>query len=212
MQVGDSSSQPPWVFTPENGRTTADVDLYRTYARLHMRLFPYEWTYAQRIKTDESPLQRPLGLVHPELGTHPSDVYFFGDDLLVAPVITRGERTRSLVAPAGTWIDWWDASAHDSDGRTPLAIAAPLEKLPLLLRDGAIVPLLRPTIDTLASADDPDVESFVRDPGLQWARVAPGRPRRFTAWDGSSIERTTTGAIRVAGAGRGMPGTVARSG
>ena len=199
MQVGDSSSQPPWVFTPENGRTMADVDLYRTYARLHMRLFPYEWTYAQRIKIDGRPIQRPLGLVNPELGIHPSDVYFFGDDLLVAPVLTRGERTRSFVAPAGTWIDWWDGSAHDSDGHTPLAIDAPLTKLPLLLRDGAIVPLLRPTIDTLASAVDPDVESFVRDPGLLWVRVAPGRPRRFDAWDGSSIERTSAGAIRVAG-------------
>ncbi len=97
------------------------------------------------------------------------------------------------------WIDWWDGSAHDSDGHTPLAIDAPLAKLPLLLRDGAIVPLLRPIIDTLAGAVDPDVESFVRDPGLLWARVAPGRPRRFDAWDGSSIEHTSAGAIRVAG-------------
>ena len=101
MQVGDGSSQPPWVFTPENGRSDATVDVYRTYARLHMRLFPYEWTYAQRIAVDGRPILRPLGLAYPEMGIHPSDVYLFGDDLLVAPVLTRGERSRSVVVPAG---------------------------------------------------------------------------------------------------------------
>lgn len=82
------------VCTPENGRSDATVDVYRTYARLHTRLFPYEWTYALRIAVDGRPIPRPLGLAYPEMGIHPSDVYLFGDDLLVAPVLTRGERTR----------------------------------------------------------------------------------------------------------------------
>jgi alpha-D-xyloside xylohydrolase len=197
MQVGDGSSQPPWVFTPENGRTTKTVDVYRTYARLHMRLFPYEWTYAQRIKIDGRPIQRPLGLAHPEMGIHPSDVYLFGDELLVAPVVTRGERRRDVIAPAGTWIDWSDATPYASDGHAPIAIDAPLEKLPLLMRDGAIVPLLRPTIDTLAAADDPSVDSFARDPGRLYVRIAPGQPRRFDMWDGTRIERSADGSFRT---------------
>jgi alpha-D-xyloside xylohydrolase len=198
MEVGDGSSQPPWVFTADNGRSDATVDVYRTYARLHMRLFPYEWTYAQRIAVDGRPILRPLGLAYPELGIHPSDVYLFGDDLLVAPVLTRGERTRSVVAPSGSWIDWWDGTTYDSDGRSPIAIDAPVDKLPLLLRDGAIIPMLRPTIDTMAPADDLAVESFARDAGLLWVRVAPGRPRRFDLWDGTSIERGNDGSLRVA--------------
>ena len=43
-----------------------------------------------------------------------------------------------------------------------------------------------------------NVESFARDPGLLWVRVAPGRPRRFDLWDYSSIERMPDGAFRVA--------------
>jgi alpha-D-xyloside xylohydrolase len=198
MQVGDSSSQPPWVFTADNGRTASTVDVYRTYARLHMRLFPYEWTFAQRIATDGRPIQRPLGLAYPEMGIHPSDAYLFGDDLLVAPVLARGVTSRSVVVPEGSWIDWWDATPYASDGHAPISIDAPLDKLPLVLRDGAIVPMLRPTIDTLATADDPAVESFARDPGLLWARIAPGRPRRFALWDGASIERDAGGALLVA--------------
>jgi len=134
MQVGDSSSQPPWVFTPENGRNDTTVDIYRTYARLHMRLFPYEWTYAQRIALDGRPIQRPLGLAHPEMGIHPSDSYLFGDELLVAPVLTRGQRRREVVAPAGTWIDWWDGTTYTSYScrTTPRSaeIHAALAKLP----------------------------------------------------------------------------------
>ncbi len=198
MQVGDSSSQPPWVFTPENGRTKESVDVYRTYARLHLRLFPYEWTYAKRIAIDGKPIQRPLGLAHPELGIHPYDAYLFGEDLLVAPVVTRGERLRSVVAPSGAWIDWWDGARFQSDGRAPLAIDAPLEKLPLLLREGAIVPMLRPTIDTLFAADDPDVDSFARDPGVLWARLVPGLPRRFVLWDKTRIERANDGSMELA--------------
>jgi alpha-D-xyloside xylohydrolase len=199
MQVGDSSSQPPWVFTPENGRSMATVDVYRTYARLHMRLFPYEWTYAQRIEIDGRPIQRPLGLAHPELGIHPSDAYLFGDELLVAPVMTRGERRRDVVVPAGTWIDWWDGTPYASDGHAPIAIDAPLDKLPLVMRDGAIVPMLRPTIDTLAPVEGSRaIESYANDPGLLYVRVAPGRPRRFDLWDGTSIERGADGWLRVA--------------
>lgn len=195
MQVGDSSSQPPWVFTPDNGRDATSLDIYRTYARLHMRLFPYEWTYANRIATDGRPIQRPLGFVDPELGVHPSDAYFFGEELLVLPVVTRGERVRRAVVPAGTWIDWWDGSSYASDGRTELSIDAPLEKLPLLLREGAIVPMLRPTIDTLSPADDPTVDSFARDAGLLWARLVPGPTRSFALWDGTKIERLSDGTI-----------------
>ena len=211
MQVGDGSSQPPWVFTPENGRSDATVDVYRTYARLHMRLFAYEWTYAQRIVDDGRPILRPLGLAYPEMGIHPSDVYLFGDDLLVAPVLTRGERTRSVVVPAGSWIDWWDGTPYASDGRAPIAVDAPLDKLPLVLRDGAIVPMLRPTIDTLAPADDPSVESFVRDPGLLWVRIAPGRPRRFELWDQTSVERGPDGSLRMVSGGVFVRGFVLES-
>src|SRR5262249_3914566 len=71
------------------------------------------------------------------------------------------------------------------------------ERIPILVRDGAIVPMLRPTIDTLAPADDADVESYGRDPGVLWARIVPGRPRRFVLYDGAAIERVAPGTFSV---------------
>jgi alpha-D-xyloside xylohydrolase len=72
---------------------------YRIYTRLHLRLFPHEWTLAENLAKDGRPMPRALGLAYPELGVHPNDEYRFGDDLLVAPVLERDARSRSVVFP-----------------------------------------------------------------------------------------------------------------
>lgn len=194
MNVGDSSSQPPWEFTPENGRDTATVDLYRIYARLHMRLFPYEWTYAQNIANDGRPIQRALGLAYPEIGVHPSDEYLFGDDLLVAPVVEAGATTRHVIFPPGNWIDWWDGTLYvgGRTGGAEIDVPAPLSKLPLFVRAGGIVPLLRPTIDTISPTTlTPDrVDSYANDAGVLYARVVPSETAStFTLFDGVRISQ-----------------------
>lgn len=195
MQVGDSSAQPPWEFTPENGRDTTTVNLYRIYARLHMRLFPYEWTYAQHIADDGRPIQRALGLAYPEIGAHPSDEYLFGDDLLVAPVVDAGATAKHVIVPPGDWIDWWDGTlyAGGASGGAEVDVLAPLSKLPLFVRVGAIVPLLRPTIDTLSPTTlTPDrVDSYANDAGVLYVRVVPGpSASTFTLFDGTEIGQT----------------------
>lgn len=194
MQVGDSSSQLPWEYTAENGRDDAALAIFRTYARLHLRLFPYEWTLAQRLSVDGRPLQRPLGLAYPNLGKHPDDEYLFGDELLVAPVITAGATSRQVIFPQGEWIDWWDGSVHREGEET---VAAPIEKLPLYLRRGGIVAMLRPTIDTLSPTGDTAIDSFARDAGVLWVRASPGG--KTTLYDGTAIELSTTQVKLTAG-------------
>jgi alpha-D-xyloside xylohydrolase len=193
MNVGDSTSQTPWETTPENMRDQTALDRYREYARLHLRLFPYEWTYAQRMKEDGRPITRPLGLAHPELGAHPPDEYLFGDDLLVAPVVAAGQMSRQVVLPAGQWLRYWDGAVYDGGaGGVTVTVPAPLndpDGLPLLVRAGAIVPLLRPEIDTLSPATLPGVESFANDPGVLWVRVFSGPASRFTVYDGAQISQ-----------------------
>ena len=67
-------------------------------------------------------------------------------------------------------------------------VPAPLETLPLFMRAGGIVPLLRPTIDTISPATDAGVESFANDPGPLYARLVPGpQPAVFTLYDGTEL-------------------------
>jgi len=64
----------------------------------------------------------------------------FGPDLLVAPVVWEGARSRDVYLPAGAvWTDAWTGATH-AGGQT-LTVDAPLERIPLYLRDGASLPI-----------------------------------------------------------------------
>jgi alpha-D-xyloside xylohydrolase len=156
------------------------------------------WTYAQRIAVDGRPIQRALGLAHPELGEHPSDTYLLGDALLVAPVVERDAREREVIFPSGRWFDWWTGAPQDgAESGSRAVVAAPLDTLPLFLEESAFVVLLRPTIDTLSETIEPArVDSYATSPGVLWARIAPGaEPAEFTVFDGAALsyERTSGG-------------------
>ena len=193
MQIGMSSSDVAWE--PVRDWDEAMLDDYRFYSRLHLRLFPYLWTYAHQLETTGRPLQRPLGLAHPELGEHPAFDYLLGADLLVAPVVRPGETTRRVRLPEGDWADWFDLDVLPAGEHT---VSAPLSKIPLFLRRGGIVPMLRDTIDTLSPVADPAaVDSFATDPGRLTVRVFPGDPSELVLYDGSVVsqEATANGAI-----------------
>jgi hypothetical protein len=74
--------------------------------------------------------------------------------------------------PTGTWIHWWNRTAHTGPGK--LQFDVPLDSSVLLVKQGAIIPLLRASIDTLSPAAVPGVESFANDPGPLICRVFPG--------------------------------------
>lgn len=198
MQIGTSSSNVAWEFGPETGFDEAMLDVYRTYTRLHLRLFPYAWTYAQNIRKDGRPIQRPLGLVYPELGAHPSDTYLFGDSLLVAPVVERGQTSREVILPPGLWVDYWSGEAHE--GGQTITVEAPLDKLPLFLMAGGIVPMLRPTIDAIAETTDPArVDSYATAPGVLYARIAAGQASSFVLFDGAEVRQERKGGALTLG-------------
>lgn len=190
MQIGTGSSTVAWEFA---GTEFDDEMLgwYRDYTRLHLRLFPFFWSQIQRFADGGRPIVRPLGLAYPELGVHPADVYLLGDDLLVAPVVDPGVTTRTVTLPPGAWIHWFDGTVHDGGGE--ITVDAPLGTLPLWLRAGGLVPMLRPTIDTMAPTGQPDrVDSFATDAGRLWPRLAWGPSSSTTLYDGSVLSQDGT--------------------
>jgi alpha-D-xyloside xylohydrolase len=64
----------------------------------------------------------------------------FGPDVLVAPVLELGSRSRSVYLPAGvSWRSVWTGEAFDGGRR--IDVDAPLERIPVFLREGADVPI-----------------------------------------------------------------------
>jgi alpha-D-xyloside xylohydrolase len=192
MQMGGGDNHRPWDFSDHGDGVVYDqetLDISRTYARLHLRLFPYFYALSLAAHEHGWPVVRPFGMAFPEDGRHPSWTFLVGDSLLVAPVYRGGQAERVVEVPAGRWVDWWDGAVYE--GPADVTVPAPLDRLPLFVRAGGIVPLLRPTIDTLSPATDPAVDSYDGDPGRLWVRVVPDSvATSFDLHDGGRISAT----------------------
>ena len=128
-----SSGTKPWTFPEMEGAVRQAVEL-------RMRLLPYLYTAFARYYFDGTPPFRAMAL-DPEPGPArlADDQYLIGPDLLVAPLFA-GERERAVRLPAGDWYDF-ETGARWAGGTTITLQAGP-ESIPLLVRDGGIIPLM----------------------------------------------------------------------
>jgi sulfoquinovosidase len=142
---------------------------WRRYTKLRTQLFPYVWAAAQEYQKSGLPLMRHLSLVVPDdpqaFGPLAERQYFFGPDLLVAPVVAEGASTRELYLPKGQWCEFWRHVQYDeatgelrriagpgaTAGGQVVTVNAPLEEIPLFVRAGAAIPLLPAETDTLTT-------------------------------------------------------------
>ena len=133
MQAHARLQQEPWTY----GRRVLDV--YRAYVVLHERLVPYIRAAAATARRAGLPIVRPLSLVDPAdaRGWQIADAFGFGPALWVAPVLDPGAREREVPLPRGRWIETW--SGERVDGGDEVAVEAPLERIPVWVRDGSIV-------------------------------------------------------------------------
>jgi hypothetical protein len=138
---------------------------WRRYAKLRTQLHPYLVAADARYRRSGLPMMAHLALEWPgdRRAGGRDDQFMFGPDLLAAPVLEPGARSRRLYLPRGDWVNLWRAVRYDErsgglrlrraravpGGRT-VDVRAPLRELPLLARAGAVLPLLPPDVDTLA--------------------------------------------------------------
>ncbi len=149
----------PQIWDPDQ------IDNWRRYAKLRTQLYPYIAAAAATYRRSGMPIMRHLALTNPgdRRAVAQDDEFLFGPDLLAAPVLEPGARERDLYLPGGRWIDLWRSaryvegtgglrlgSATLLHGRREVTVPAPLDELPLLVRAGAVLPLLPPDVDTLA--------------------------------------------------------------
>lgn len=105
--------------------------IFRFYAHLRMQLFPYLYTYAHLTRlTGENMIRKIPGRLYE---------FMLGNELLVAPVYESGATSRKVFLPEGKWINYW--SGELLDGEKEHLVAAPIEQIPLFVRQGAIIPM-----------------------------------------------------------------------
>ncbi len=115
----------------------------RSAIELRYRLLPYLYTLLWQAHADDEPMLRPTFLDHQhDAQTFAEcDDFLLGRDLLVASVVEPGARQREVWLPDNQ-AGWYDFYSHQwFAGGQWVTLDAPLEKLPLLVRAGAGLPL-----------------------------------------------------------------------
>ncbi|HKW31156.1 MAG TPA: TIM-barrel domain-containing protein [Verrucomicrobiae bacterium] len=118
-------------------------DIIKEILLLRERLRPYLMKQMKLASTKGTPPMRPLFFDFPDddRAQAVDDQFMFGPDLLVAPVLHPGVTGRKVYLPAGAkWADAWTSKVFKG-GQTVKA-AAPLDKIPLYLRDGRKLPIV----------------------------------------------------------------------
>ncbi len=117
-------------------------DIIKEILLLRERLRPYIMKQMKLASTKGTPPMRPLFFDFPDddRAQAVDDQFMFGPDLLVAPVLHPGVTGRKVYLPAGAkWADAWTGKVFKG-GQTVKA-AAPLDKIPLYLRDERKLPI-----------------------------------------------------------------------
>jgi alpha-glucosidase (family GH31 glycosyl hydrolase) len=121
----------PWLFNEDAQRN------FKFYTMLRYRLLPFRYSNAQ-MAYHEKPVKYPVRFAQ---GATDEIIVGNGDsELLVAPVHVEGSRQRVVQFPAGgNWINYWTGKVYE--GGTGSLVEAPLDRVPLFVKAGAIIPM-----------------------------------------------------------------------
>lgn len=187
-----SDGTEPWSF-PEVSAAVRDV------MRLRIRLLPYLYTAFAHYHFDGTPPFRALALVD-----SPSDVkdeFMVGESLLAAPMFA-GQSSRTVVLPNGRWYDFYTGAFAGEGGS--ITINPGLDRIPLFVRDGGIIPLLadeRRQIPAPGELQDLEVRHYGEAPGEFQLYDDDGTTfdyeRGGFSWTTLAVTRNTSGALRA---------------
>jgi alpha-glucosidase (family GH31 glycosyl hydrolase) len=128
------------------------TSINRWYLKLKSELIPYTYSIA-REAVDGLPMIRAMFLEYPNAYTKGKSTqyqFLYGPDFLVAPIYQQTKSDKDdndirngIYLPVGSWIDYFTGDKYEGN-RILNNFAAPLWKLPVFVKNGAIIPLANP--------------------------------------------------------------------
>jgi len=134
------------------------------FTRLRYRLLPYVYSLAWMTTSERYTLMRPLVMDFRTdvRAANIGDQFMFGPALLINPVTEPAADSRRLYLPQAKWYDFWSGRSFDG-GRT-IDAEAPLERIPIYVRAGSLVPM---------------------GPEVKWATERPADPLELRVYRGA---------------------------
>lgn len=170
---GDDTSgngkREPWEYPSVEG-------IVKDAIKQRYRLLPYIYSAAKETQQNNTPIMRALVADHPSDPNvvNLQDEWLFGQSLLVAPVHVQGAAQRDVYLPSGVWYEWNGNNAY-SGGQTAANVAAPLDKIPVFVKEGSIIPL-RPDQNYVGETADDNLT-------LKVYPLTAGGTSRFTLYE-----------------------------
>ena len=155
-----------WSYGPDAQNILVNFD------RLRYRMLPYIYSLAWKTTSESYTPMRPLVM---DFRTDPradniSDQFMYGPAFLVNPVTEPSATTRPVYLPKANWYDFWTGTSVE--GGRMINVITPLDRLPLFVRAGSILPL------------GPDEEWSTEKPEDPIElRIYPGADGEFTIYE-----------------------------
>ena len=113
----------PWrILSKENQQICLQM------AHLHLQMGDYILQLAREASQTGEPIVKPMALAFPDDGYETiNDQFVLGDNIIVAPVVEKGVRSREVILPKGNWTA--DDGQVYTGGKT-IQIRVPLDRLP----------------------------------------------------------------------------------
>jgi alpha-glucosidase/alpha-D-xyloside xylohydrolase len=139
--TGDVAGETRFTIPEAEYHNPAVEPICKKYLELRYRMMPYLYSAVRECTQSGMPIMRALWLHYPDepAAVAHGDVYLWGRDILVAPVVEKGATERKLYLPHGAWYDFWTNEKHD--GGRDVTRQVDLATIPLYVRAGAIVPM-----------------------------------------------------------------------
>lgn len=205
-------------YKPEPYHYPQYAEILKKFIRMRYEWLPYNYTLAYENSRYGLPLVRPVnfhGEIPGEQYAGVRDEYLWGDEVLVAPVMTRGARSRKVLFPAGEWINWNNPALRYKGGSTA-TVQAPLGTLPLFVKAGSFIPQYTRQIENVGEYDPSEltVVYFPSDTQSSYTLFEDNRKSpeslekgeyRLTKFTGMKEGKTTRISIKSEGTYPGMP-------
>lgn len=140
-----SIRQEPWAFGSK-----VEV-VVRRYISLRYEWLPYLYGLFQEAARTGLPIMRPLFLEFPEdKNTYNlSDQFMLGSQVIIAPIVRPDTFLKIVYLPEGRWYDYW--SDEVIQGGHHVVAKAPLDIIPIYIKEGTLLPHTPTKLTTMAS-------------------------------------------------------------
>jgi alpha-D-xyloside xylohydrolase len=152
LRYHGSHEREPWHYP-----TIAPI--VKKWLQLRYRLIPYILEQSEKVTHTGYPVLRALLFHHPEDKTcwHIEDQYYFGDNMLVAPVM-NSENRRDIYLPEGKWVNFFTGEILEGE-RWLRNVEVPLEQMPVYVKYGAEIPVYPENVNC---TDEMDMAKVVK--------------------------------------------------